>query len=164
MVNSDAGFCTNSGLASIGVVVRDSAGKVLLAAWRILQHCSSPEETEVEAGLQGLRLVSEWVKQPTCFEADCLTLTKALTACQEPRSGWAGIIGETQGVMRLLPECTVRHVRCQANQVAHLLAQRALQSRECVVMRLSTPECVRRQVDIEACVGGSDPQVCNSAD
>jgi hypothetical protein len=80
-----------------------------------------------------LWLVAEWVRQPTCFEADCLTLTKALTECHEPRSAWVGIIAETQGVMQLLLECTIRHVRHDANKVAHLLAQRALQSRECVV-------------------------------
>jgi hypothetical protein len=53
-LNTDAGFCVNFGLDSTGVVVRDSEGKVLLAAWRFLRHCGSPEEAEVEACLQGL--------------------------------------------------------------------------------------------------------------
>jgi hypothetical protein len=37
-----------------------------------------------------------------------------------------------------IPECNIRHVRLDANTAAHLLAR-----------RLSTPECVRRQVDVE---------------
>jgi hypothetical protein len=66
-------------------------GKVLLAAWRF---CGSLEEAEAEAGLQGLRLVAEWIKQPTCLEADYLTLIKAISASQAPRSVWAGVIVE----------------------------------------------------------------------
>lgn len=95
-VNIDAGFYLDSGLASAGIVVCDSDGKVLLTAWRFLRNCSSPEEAEAEAGLQSLRMVAEWIRQPTCLEADCLTLTKALTTCYEPQAAWAGIIAETQ--------------------------------------------------------------------
>jgi hypothetical protein len=67
-----------------------------------------------------------------------------------------------QGVKRLLLECTTRHVHRDANKIAHMLAQMALQSRECVAMRLNAPEFVRRQVDVEALEGAGGPQSCNS--
>jgi hypothetical protein len=63
-------------------------------------------------------------------------------------------------VKRLLPECTTRHVRRDANKIAHMLAQMALQSCECV-MRLNAPVFVCRQVDVEALEGADGPQSCN---
>jgi hypothetical protein len=41
-LNTDAGFCPNPSVASIGVVARDSGGKVVLMVWRLLRHCGSP--------------------------------------------------------------------------------------------------------------------------
>jgi hypothetical protein len=53
-------------------------GQALLTAWRSLRHCGSPKEAEAEACLEGMRLVTEWIQQPTCVESDCLSLTNAL--------------------------------------------------------------------------------------
>jgi hypothetical protein len=61
-------------------------------------------------------------------------------------------------VKTLLPH----HVRRDANKIAHMLFPKALQSQECVVMRLNAPEFVRRQVDVEALEGAGGPQSCNS--
>jgi hypothetical protein len=91
-----------------------------------------------------------------------LSLIKAISVGQAPRSDWARIRAEIQGVKRLLPECTTRHVRRDANKMAHILAQKALRPQECVVMRLNVPEFVRRRVDVEALEGEGGPQSCNS--
>jgi hypothetical protein len=56
-LNTDAGFCLNTGEASAGIVVRDAAGAVILTSWRMLRRCGSPEEAE--ACLEGLRLTAE---------------------------------------------------------------------------------------------------------
>jgi hypothetical protein len=61
-VNMDAAFCYDSGAASVGIIIRDSAGKVLLSAWQMLQGCASPEQADAEACLRGLRLVLEWIR------------------------------------------------------------------------------------------------------
>jgi hypothetical protein len=45
-LNTDAGFCPNSGAASMGVIVRDMAGKVLISSWRTLDYVASSEEAE----------------------------------------------------------------------------------------------------------------------
>jgi hypothetical protein len=53
-------------------------------------------------------------------------------------------------------------IRREANKVAHELAQRAMKKQEYVVTRLNAPECIQRQIVIEAAEGVGDPQTCNS--
>jgi hypothetical protein len=159
-LNTDAGFCASSSMAGTSAVVRDSKGKVLLTAWQFLRHCGSPEEAE--ACLQGLRLVLEWIKHPTCIEADCLSLIKALETSHAPRSGWAGVIEEIQAARNLLPGSTISHARREVNKVAHELAQRAMKNQECEVMRQHAPECVRRQIVIKANGRMRASRACNS--
>jgi ribonuclease HI len=84
-INTDAGFCLNSGAASIGIVARDDGGKVLLTAWRILNNCASAEEAEAEACLHGLRLTTEWIRKPACVESDCSNLIRDLGKKEENR-------------------------------------------------------------------------------
>jgi hypothetical protein len=67
-INTDAGFCLRTGVASTGIVARGEDGIVLLTAWRFLHHCGSPEEAE--AFLEGIRLAVEWIRQPICVESD----------------------------------------------------------------------------------------------
>jgi hypothetical protein len=53
-LNSDAAFCHETCEAGTGIIVRDGEGRVLLAAWRMLRGCGSPEQAEAEACLEGL--------------------------------------------------------------------------------------------------------------
>jgi hypothetical protein len=75
-VSTYATFCYDSGAASVGIIIRDSTGKVLLSDWQMLRGCASPEQAEAEACLRGLRLVLEWIREPAWVETDCLTLIK----------------------------------------------------------------------------------------
>jgi hypothetical protein len=137
-------------MASTGVAVRDARGKVLLTAWQSLRRCGSPEEAEAEACLQGLHLITEWIRQPARVESDCLVLVRALGQDVEPRSSWARIIAEIKATTYLLPACSFKHIHREANQIAHLLEKKALRNRERVVVRHNMPEEVCRQVEIEA--------------
>jgi hypothetical protein len=47
-VNTDAGFCKQSGSIGTCIVIRDHEGKVLLTAWRFIRFCGSPEKAEAE--------------------------------------------------------------------------------------------------------------------
>jgi hypothetical protein len=77
-LNTDAGVCPNTGAASAGMIACDEGGKVLLTTWRTLKCCSSLEEAEVGACLEGIRLMVEWINKPTCMESDCSSLIQAL--------------------------------------------------------------------------------------
>jgi hypothetical protein len=127
-LNTDAGFCHLIGQASTGIVVRDSNGSMLLSAWRSIRHGGGADQAEAEACLQGIRLVTEWIKQPVCVESDCANLIQAISQKEEDRSRWAGIIKEIQATGDILPGCRFSNIKREANQVAHELCQRTLRN------------------------------------
>jgi hypothetical protein len=76
------------------VVVGGNDGGLLLWAWRFLCHCGSAAEAEAEAYLEGIRLVTQWIKQPTYAETDCSFLIKHQGSDGAYRSICAVIISE----------------------------------------------------------------------
>jgi hypothetical protein len=146
---------------SSGVVARDAAGNVLLTAWQVLRS-ASPEESGSRGMPEGVRLAVEWIRQPTIIESDCLTLIRAIEQRKESLSSWDGIIQEIRGVSSLLPQCKSRHEKQEANIAAHKLAQRALSTQECIVMRLDMPGEIRGIIEAEE-AGGGNTDPCNSA-
>ena len=66
----DGAFKKNGG-ASLGVVIRDDAGKVLLSAWRVVDNTSNAEEVEILACKEGLALAVEWTPCRATLESDC---------------------------------------------------------------------------------------------
>jgi hypothetical protein len=132
-INTDAGFCSDTGEASAGVVIRDDRGVVILVAWQMLNRCSSPEAAEAEATLWGARLRPEWVRKPVVIEVDYANIVQNLHAQTEDRAEGAGVQKEIKAVCSLLPECRFQFARRSANRVAHSLAQHALHTKECEV-------------------------------
>jgi ribonuclease HI len=103
-LNTDAGFCWDSGCASASIVVRDHTGTILLTAWKTLRRCGSPEEAEVEACLQGISLVEEWIKQPTVIESDSQLLIKVVESRTTNRSSWNDLVAGIRAVAQLMRE------------------------------------------------------------
>jgi hypothetical protein len=54
------------------------------------------------AWLEGMRLTTEWIRQPTRMESDCVTLIKALSSTDPSRASWLEIITEIKELSRLL--------------------------------------------------------------
>jgi hypothetical protein len=77
-VEHGAGFCPNTGAVSLGIVVRDMVGRLLISSWRTLNHIASPAEAEAVACLEGTRLPTEWVRLLVLVETDCHTLGPGL--------------------------------------------------------------------------------------
>jgi ribonuclease HI len=148
-------------MPSTGIVVRDSDGRVLLSAWSWLKHCASPEAAETEACLQGVRLINEWIKQPTEVEMDCQALVRCLTRATRDRAAWAGVVEEIRAACNLLPQFRVMHTYREANRIAHELAKMGLQKQACGVLRFNTPEEVRILVQVEAVATPEGVQACN---
>ena len=63
-INVDAAFSAQSGEASIGLIIRDHAGQVLLTACKVIQRCSSVEEAEATTCFEGVQLAVEWISKP----------------------------------------------------------------------------------------------------
>jgi hypothetical protein len=121
-LNTDVAFCPRTEATGIGMVARDHSGAVLLTAWRSLRRCGSPE---AEACLQGIRLIAEWIREPTWVESECANLIKALEKKSKTRSVWVDILAEIKATSNLLHACSFRHIHRETNLVAHLLSQKA---------------------------------------
>jgi ribonuclease HI len=134
-LNTDAGFRSDNGDASTGVVVWDSHGQVLLTAWRSLRNVASAEPAEAEACLEGIQLTAEWIRQPTNIKKDCASLIQVVWQSTENRSQVVGVIAEIKRISQLLSACSFNHVRREANHVVHGLVQLALGQQRGVVMR-----------------------------
>ncbi|RLN28562.1 retrotransposon protein, putative, unclassified [Panicum miliaceum] len=59
------------GCAGTGVVARDSAGRVVLMAWRAFFNCASAVEAEALACVEGIKLASQWCQGPIILESNC---------------------------------------------------------------------------------------------
>jgi hypothetical protein len=123
---------------------------VLLTAWRFVRQCGSPEQAEAEACLDAVRLAVEWIRQPIFLESDRVSIVNALKSNDSSRSSWAETIAEIGAASELLPECRFAHTRREGNRVAHQLAQMAMRSCECGVMRFDMPPDVREVVQADA--------------
>ena len=53
--NVDAGWDAHSKDAGLGIIVRESEGKVVISEWKHVPNCGSAEEAEILACLQGLK-------------------------------------------------------------------------------------------------------------
>jgi hypothetical protein len=153
-VNTDAGYCAQTGESSAGVVIRDDLGNVMLMAWQLLRRCASVEEAEVEACLRGLKLTTEWTVEwsgkPAIIESDCRTIVNALEATPGTRAQWDGVPNEIRAGCALLPNFKFQAVGRRANTVAHQHAQPAMRRKEFVVMRLNHPTSVTELVQKDA--------------
>lgn len=133
---------------------------MVLTAWRFLRHCSSPEEAEAEACLDGVRLAVDWIQQPVQVECDCLTLVKAICAGDGERAVWRGTIRDIISTSNLLPGCKFNHAGREANRASHGLARRALET-EWAVMRFDMPDDIRVLVETEAARVVNSTNACN---
>lgn len=73
-VNTDAAFFVDTGVTGASIIVREDQAQVLLSVCRPIRKCSTAEDAEAEACLEGVRLEAEWVSQPVLIGSDCSTL------------------------------------------------------------------------------------------
>jgi ribonuclease HI len=69
-LNVDGAY-SQDGRVGCGVVLRDSAGEVIVAACIQLHHCKDAIEAEVAAIEEGVNLAMQWTQLPFSVESDC---------------------------------------------------------------------------------------------
>ncbi|KAF8650478.1 hypothetical protein HU200_063843 [Digitaria exilis] len=128
-INVDGSFVESTGDAGVGVVARDSAGKVVFTAWRVLFRCASAAEAEARACVEGFRLASQWKPDRVIIESDCARITQAIQH------------GELEWKISL--------VRRDCNSVANDLAQLARRTVHSAVWLGQAPACVMDIINSE---------------
>jgi ribonuclease HI len=141
-INVDAAFNLQSGEAAIGVVIRDWVGDLKLTAWRVIFHCRDAEEAEARACLEGVHLAHRWPEVPMVLESDCHSVVTKLNESTRDRSLIWQLIEEAREVGGQLSRIQFDQISRTQNNLAHLLAQFAIRSRECQVFFSCFPEWI----------------------
>ncbi|TVU37479.1 hypothetical protein EJB05_10795, partial [Eragrostis curvula] len=106
-----------TGRASIGCVVRNHQGEVLLTAWQVLFDCAPAEMAEAIALREGVQLVAEWIRMPTIVESDCAYVLNAVQSELPDRSCCAEIFEEIRGTARILPSVKFVKIGRECNRL-----------------------------------------------
>jgi hypothetical protein len=90
-----------------------------------------------------------------------MQLVQAQEKDDQSQSNWVGLLKELKEAIQLLPEVKINHIRREQNQVAHSLAQLALQRDMCKTASFSVPPDIAPWVDRDKPADGSLRQCCS---
>jgi ribonuclease HI len=138
-LNVDGAY-SQDGRAGCGVVVRDSAGGVIVAACIQLHYCKDATEAEVAAIEEGVNLAMQWSQLPFSVESDCADAVQMINSRAPNISAHAFRI---RIIRENLLERNSKLVQIgrEANVVSHELAKLArVHGRTNVWLGVSPPE------------------------
>jgi ribonuclease HI len=118
-INVDGSFVPSTGSASVGAVIRDHCGYAIAGARRVLEKCTSAEEAEALALLEGARLAAGWTRAPIIFENDCATVVSALQKDSSSLSSLGTIFKDFKMFASVLPDWKCVLAKRNQNYVAH---------------------------------------------
>ncbi|KAL6136612.1 hypothetical protein ACLB2K_061907 [Fragaria x ananassa] len=122
----DGAFVTDIHRGGSGVVIRDEHGQFRAGAGKVLVQVTSPFHAELIALLEGLKLAETLHISKIVFETDCLLLQQAVSQPDTDLSTLGTIIAEVKEFLHQYADFRVLHVPREANRVAHILANHAL--------------------------------------
>ncbi|XP_004309283.1 PREDICTED: putative ribonuclease H protein At1g65750-like [Fragaria vesca subsp. vesca] len=128
--NCDGSFLANTHHGGSGVILRNEHGIFQAGASRAYVQLTSPFHAELNALLDGMRLAECLHHDRVIFETDCLMLTQALQQQDVDLSSLGDTIVDVKEIMSRHVDFRVAHIYCEANRVAHVLANHALHSSE----------------------------------
>ncbi|KAK8673572.1 hypothetical protein V6N13_111899 [Hibiscus sabdariffa] len=120
--NFDAAFKPTSGVASSGVVVRNSFGEIMGANFRNFGPVPSSFAAEASATIHAIDLVVHLGFSRAIIEGDSLTVIKKLMALKKDLSDICSLIWDAKSKAQNLLACLFSFVSRMGNQAAHLLA------------------------------------------
>ena len=143
-VNVDAATLKDIGATGIGVVIRDSLGKVAAVLCKKLDASLGPLEAESKALEASILFVQCSGCSAVVLEGDSLILINALAGSSPSPSGVASVI---QGILELclgFSQIQFSHVKRQGNVPARLVAKNAYSIVDDIVMVEEDP-CFAKQ-------------------
>ncbi|CAI9756236.1 unnamed protein product [Fraxinus pennsylvanica] len=114
--------------ARICAVLRDQAGKVLMATSKGERGVADPEMIEFLAVLRGLKFVVSMGISQLIIESDCLFIVSQLNDAESVTlSPWASIIADIRHLLFAFLDVKISHVSRLWNGIAHELARHTWQ-------------------------------------
>ncbi|KAF5468190.1 hypothetical protein F2P56_012365 [Juglans regia] len=145
-LNVDGALFYDYQKASVGAVVRDDHGQVIMAVSKSEPEVSEAEAVELIAMLRGLQFTSQLGFSRIILESDCLILVEGLQADGESFSVSGYLISEVKRMLHLFLEARVQHVPRMGNQVAHCLARHAWRVKDVELWMHSFPDFIAQHV------------------
>ncbi|XP_048493659.1 uncharacterized protein LOC125494130 [Beta vulgaris subsp. vulgaris] len=121
-LNTDASLA-EEGWVGLGVIARDSEGKVCFAATRRVRAYWPPEVAECKAIYMATRLAKDHGYGDVIFESDSLVATKRLSKAAIFFSDLDAILGDILAMCNAFSSVSFSHVKRDGNTVAHNLAR-----------------------------------------
>ena len=149
-INVDGATSEGDRNSSVGVVIRDAAGKVHVVCCKYLQCQYSVEEVEVLAMECGLLLAKEHMLSKIVLESDALTAFANVTIAVT-----GGCLGHVyQGIRSLLSSFSswkIKHVKRECNRAAHELALYARMKEDSYYWKGVCPPMVDHIIQEDGC-------------
>ena len=141
----------------VGVIVRNGAGEVMVAAHKNVRVDWDVDTMEAFAVLFGLQVCWEAGYQRIALEMDSKTIADALNKRKSLQNYASTFIHEAQVLGNRFSSVSVTHVRRGANGVAHELARLALNVEGVKIWFGGCPPCIEGLIEREKlCTQGTD--------
>ena len=131
--NFDAAYFGNSGIAGIGVVVRDCEGEIIAALSQKILEPYSVDVAETLACRRAVVFARELSLFSIIVEGDNMRIVQATSNKRENLTLFGHVIKEIHDSCSSFTKISFQHVRRDGNKLAHALARRAILSADTVV-------------------------------
>ena len=126
-VNVDAAVKMEQQRTGLGIVIRNSEGKVMAAAMRPTKFLSKVDAAEAEAAKFGLEIAENVGCFPLIIESDSKEVVELISIKKSTRTEIFWVISEIQDRMKRLKKVKIQHTPRGCNSLAHSLANLALE-------------------------------------
>jgi len=130
MVNVDAGYDENGGCGSVGSIIRDCSGGMLIAAHSFVPHLVDAPMAEAYALKEGLMLAQHIGCNRLIVQSDCMEVVQIMKEGGFSANSAAAIYDDCNIIWSGFQDISIEHCSREANQVAHNLARRAQQCKQ----------------------------------
>ena len=138
-INVDASFVEAISAASVGVVVRNHSGEVLISSWDYIGTCLSAEEAELRAAISGL-YIGITLHKPIILETDCSFVASVFANDNLDRSNLVDLKKEALSVSKMMSTLKITKINRKANMVAHEIAKFSFINRsDCILLIVFRP-------------------------
>ncbi|XVF37874.1 hypothetical protein REPUB_Repub20aG0048600 [Reevesia pubescens] len=124
-INVDASFHQQQLLAKLGVVVRDSGGRIIFSATQTKLNITSALLGELHAMLLGLDLAHQWNFSDVILESDCLFAVSEIQKHDDSMMLQGCLIADIRDLLATFLTSSVLFVKRAVNTLAHDVATNA---------------------------------------
>ncbi|TXG71894.1 hypothetical protein EZV62_000473 [Acer yangbiense] len=133
-VNVDAALDVGRNKFSVGIVIRDSSGRILKSAALVFNGRTSTDIAEAKVIYEGLLLATSSGLQPLSIESDSLNVVRLCNGEISTRNDVFNVICDIQFLLSRERKTSISYIPRSCNRVAHEVARRAIGLENSVIM------------------------------